>query len=138
LPPRHQGLPFALLTLLVLAGPVHASDPRPFTDTLTGDWFGLRTALKDHGIDFTVVYTSETAYNPKGGQERSALYTDQLSFGFAFDLEKLLKLSDAQFQISITDRNGHNRKWYPEFRHTSAGSGTLWTRTNLADHPVLV
>jgi porin len=104
---RHPAL---ALTLLALGGPLHASesDTHPLGDTLTGDWLGVRSALKDHGLDFTVVYTSETAYNPRGGLERSALYTDQLSFGFAFDLEKLLKLSDARFQISITDRNGHN------------------------------
>lgn len=100
----------ALILLALAAGPIHASesDPHPLGDTLTGDWLGIRSALKDHGVDFTVVYTSETAYNPQGGLERSALYTDQLSFGFAFDLQKLLKLPDAQFQISITDRNGHN------------------------------
>ena len=101
------GATLALL-LLAWAAPIRASDPGPFSDTLTGDWLGMRTWLKDHGLDFTVVYTSETAYNPQGGQSHSALYTDQLSFGFAFDLEKLLDLNDAQFQISITDRNGHN------------------------------
>ena len=96
------------LTLLLLASPVWADDPHPLGDTLTGDWLGIRSLLKAHGVDFTVVYTSETAYNPQGGQQHSALYTDQLSFGFAFDLEKILRLNNAQFQISITDRNGHN------------------------------
>jgi len=104
---RSGGLALLLLTL-ALASPARADDPHPLGDTLTGDWLGVRSALKERGLDLTVVYTSETAYNPQGGQERSALYTDQISFGFAFDLEKLLKLNNAQFQISITDRNGHN------------------------------
>jgi porin len=99
---------FLSLALLAVASPGRASDPNPLSDTLTGDWLGIRTALKDRGIDLTTVYTSETAYNPQGGQQHSALYTDQISFGLAFDLQKLLKLNDAEFQISITDRNGHN------------------------------
>ena len=45
---RSPRLLLALL-LLALADTTQASDPNPLSDTLTGDWLGIRTALRDHG-----------------------------------------------------------------------------------------
>lgn len=100
----------ALLAIGVAAAPVAASadGPPPFDDTLFGDWGGLRTRLLDDGINFSVGYVSETASNVQGGSKTGVRYTDQYTFGSTFDLQKLLGLNNASFQITITDRNGRN------------------------------
>ena len=75
---------------------------------LTGDWGGVRTDLQKAGVDFQLGYTSELAYNPAGGTKDQLSYTDQLSFGATFDLDRLLGVHDAKIQLTITDRNGRN------------------------------
>ncbi|MDB5715336.1 MAG: hypothetical protein JWO15_2733, partial [Sphingomonadales bacterium] len=38
--------------------------------TMTGEWGGLRTGLRDAGIDLTAGYTLEAATNVSGGQRK--------------------------------------------------------------------
>ena len=85
-----------------------ADEQSPFSDNLTGDWGGLRTQAHDAGIDFTFAYVSETATNAQGGEKQGTRYTDQWTMGTTLDLQKLLDLDHAQFQLTITDRNGRN------------------------------
>ena len=85
-----------------------AGGPTPFSDSLTGDWGGLRSRLLEDGFNFSVGYVSETAANVQGGTKTGVRYTDQWSFGMTLDLNKLLDLHDAQFQFTVTDRNGRN------------------------------
>lgn len=85
-----------------------ADEPGPFGNTLTGDWGGWRTRLSNDGIDFNLGYTTENAANVQGGTKQGVRYTDQWTFGATFDLDKLLDLNNARFQVSITDRNGRN------------------------------
>ena len=82
--------------------------PQPFSDVLFLDWDGFRSALREEGIDIRVGYVSETATNPQGGEREGWAYTDQWTFMGTLDLDKLLSLNDAQFRITITDRNGHS------------------------------
>ena len=78
------------------------------SDTITGDWGGLRARLHDWGIDLLLSYTAEPAYNATGGDRNAVRYTDQWAFGATFDLERLIGFHDASFQVTITDRNGRN------------------------------
>ena len=48
-------------------------------DTLTGDWGGARTALKDKGIDLTLVYIGETFSVLSGGLHRRGSYLPALA-----------------------------------------------------------
>ena len=97
---------FALLAIALLAsGSAHAGDT---SDTLTGDWGGLRTDLRAKGIEFQFGYVSETAANLRGGTRHLTDYTDQWTFGTTLDLDRLLGLPHARFQATITDRNGRN------------------------------
>ncbi len=75
---------------------------------LLGDWNGLRTDLKDRGIDFQFGYTGELAFNPTGGFESRAAYADQYSAGVTFDLDSLVGIPDAKFQLTLTQRTGRN------------------------------
>jgi porin len=117
-PRQLNGVAVALATLLAVNG-AHAEDPAAKTSDettaaaapvpwLLGDWGGYRTRLQQDGVDLQLGYTSEIAINTQGGTDKKARYTDQWTFGTTLDLDRLLGLHDARFQITFTDRNGRN------------------------------
>ena len=75
---------------------------------LTGDWGGARSYLTGAGVDLAGGYTSEVATNPRGGTSQQVGYVDQWSVGATVDLQKLLAWHGADFQITITDRDGND------------------------------
>ncbi|AEG96717.1 porin [Klebsiella aerogenes] len=77
---------------------------------MLGGWGGVRSDLQQNGVSFQAGYTMESASNLAGGYHTSttARYSDQWAFGVNLDLEKLLNWQDAEFQMTITDRNGQN------------------------------
>jgi porin len=97
-----------IATLMACATVARAGSPQTFPDELAVDWNGLRGLLRDMGVDFRIGYVSETATNLRGGDQELTRYSDQWTFLTKFDLQKLLGLNQAQFQIVITDRNGRN------------------------------
>ena len=74
----------------------------------TGDWGGYREKLEQAGVDLGVDYVAEIAYNAAGGSKDLVDYTDQWAFNAHFDLNRLLRLHDAEFKLAITKRNGDN------------------------------
>jgi len=94
------------LAFLLLVGVQSASAED--TTYLTGDWSGLRSRLTDQGITLTLIYTSEAADNPRGGDAEKAAYADEWAFGATFDLQKLAGLTAGKVHITITDRNGRD------------------------------
>jgi porin len=98
----------AAVALLACCATARAGAPQIFSDQLFLDWDDLRDLLRDKGIDFRIGYVSETATNPRGGSEQLWRYTDQWTFSTKLDLEKLYGMSQAQFALVITDRNGKN------------------------------
>lgn len=111
-----RSVAFCGLGLLLLSGqaladfaPLSLDSPYAF-----GDWGGVRSQLKQDGVDFQVNYTMESASNFSGGynQSTSARYSDQWAFGTTLDLEKLLNWNDTQFQATITGRNGQDLTQY--------------------------
>lgn len=105
-------LALSALCLALFASGAHAAG-EPFSSDsrwMFGDWGGERTALEQDGVKFNVDYTMESASNFAGGYHSSttARYSDQWAFGVNLDLEKLLDWKDAEFQMTITDRNGNN------------------------------
>jgi porin len=68
----------------------------------------MRDSLREKGIELSLGYLSETATNFKGGERELGRYADQWTFGASLNLEKLLGLSNAEFQVTLTDRNGRN------------------------------
>jgi porin len=93
--------------LIAFGTAVHADVRNPIAE-LGVEWGGIRSALYDSGIDFHIGYVSETASNVRGGAEELWRYADQLSFAALFDLRKILGINQAQFQVTVTDRNGRN------------------------------
>lgn len=106
--PMRSAARVALLLSAIAAAPAAADEPAPYGDTLLGNWAGFRGRLYADGIDLRVGYASETAADVQGGSKTGVRYTDQYTFGSTFDLDKLLGLDHALFQVSITDRNGRN------------------------------
>lgn len=86
-----------------VARPPHAPHPR---DTLTGDWGGLRTDLKDAGIAVRADYVSETFSAVDGGQRRGTAYTQQLRAGVDLDMDKLAGVQGGAIHLTINDRRG--------------------------------
>ncbi|WBO24093.1 carbohydrate porin [Sphingomonas abietis] len=83
------------------------SQQQPKTpSTLTGEWGGLRTKLRNDGVDLTAGYTSEFAANVQGGERHDATETGQFTFGATVDTDKLLGLKGGTFQATITYRRG--------------------------------
>jgi porin len=78
--------------------------------TLTGDWGGARTALKDRGVDIGLDYIGETFSVLSGGIKRRSSYEGRLEFTVDTDLQKLIGWPDAKthvtvYQIHSTGRN---------------------------------
>src|SRR4051812_44224128 len=95
----------ALLAVALLpAAPALADEPPG--GTLTGDWGGLRSRLRQAGLELSVEWTTETAYNARGGDRELVRYTDQWAFQAMLDLDRLAGLHGANVQVTFTDRNG--------------------------------
>jgi porin len=65
-------------------------------------------SLGEDGIEFHFGYISQTATNVQGGDRQLWRYADEWAFTSTLDLQKLFGLNQAQFRITLTDRNGRN------------------------------
>ena len=97
----------ALFLLIAWCCGAQAGVRQPFEE-LAEDWGGIRSVLGEKGVDFRIGYVSETATNVQGGAHELWRYADQWTFAAALDLQTLLGIDQAQFKITITDRNGRN------------------------------
>lgn len=82
---------------------VARSPPRP---TLAGEQ--ERTRLKDRGVDLSLSYGSETAWNVRGGERERVRETGQFTFGATLDMEKLAGIEGGTFQGTVTYRRGYD------------------------------
>jgi len=76
---------------------------------LTGDWDGARTALKDKGVDITLISINEIMGVLSGGLHRQASYEGRIEFSVDADLDKLLGWKGATTHFTIYQLNnaGH-------------------------------
>ena len=70
-------------------------------ETLTGDWGGARTALKDKGIDITLISINEIMNVLSGGLHRAASYEGRIEFSVDTDLDKLVGWKGAATHFTI-------------------------------------
>lgn len=71
-------------------------------ETLTGDWGGARTALKEnYGIDIAINYIGETFGVFSGGIRRGSTYEGRLEFSVDTDLEKMFGWKGASTHFTI-------------------------------------
>jgi len=80
-------------------------------ETLTGDWGGARTALKDkYGIDISLTYFGETFAVLSGGLNRRSSYEGLLDFSADTNLEKLTGWTGGSTHVTVFQihNGGHN------------------------------
>lgn len=70
-------------------------------DTLTGDWGGARTALKDKGVDLTLTYINEVFGVLGGGLNRQPSYEGRFEFSTDTDLQKLIGWTGATTHVTV-------------------------------------
>ena len=70
-------------------------------ETLTGDWGGSRTALKNKGIDITLNYIGETFAVLSGGINRAGSYEGRAEFSVDADLEKLIGWTGGTAHVTV-------------------------------------
>lgn len=103
---------------------INASGPWWEWDTATGDWFGVRNVLLDHGVDFFGGFTTEVWGNTTGGIGTGAVSTSLFDFGVEIDLEKLVSWKGATI---------HNSWFAPMGKDLSSEYvGNLFTVSNAA------
>ncbi|HXD46340.1 MAG TPA: carbohydrate porin [Pseudolabrys sp.] len=94
---------FALVALPVAtAQAADRAAPKPVWEqaTLTGDWGGARAALRDKGLDLTLVYIGETFAVLSGGLARRGSDEGRFEFTSEADLEKLIGWRGATTHIT--------------------------------------
>ncbi len=79
-------------------------------DTLTGDWEGVRTALKSQGIDVTLNETAEIFDLLSGGIDRQASFGGRFEVSVDTDLQKLAGWTGATAHVTVFQihNGGHN------------------------------
>ncbi|WP_298397012.1 carbohydrate porin [Sphingobium sp.] len=83
----------------------HAQDA-PQRETMTGDWGGVRTDLKDAGVTVRGDYVSESFAAVDGGVKRGSAYTQQIRLGADFDMDRIIGWEGAKLHITLNDRRG--------------------------------
>lgn len=58
-------------------------------ERLTGEWFGARTWLRDHGVEVEGFYIGDTSYPLRGGVREVTAYRHLADLRGIFDMEKL-------------------------------------------------
>ncbi|MCK0746090.1 carbohydrate porin [Chromohalobacter nigrandesensis] len=107
---RAGGASLVIIGSFLLAGTANAySAFAPDSPYMFGDWGGERTALEDAGVAFSFDYVGEAASILDGGYRDSHVtkYADQFAVGANVDLDKLAGIPDAEFQVTMVNRNGH-------------------------------
>jgi porin len=79
-------------------------------ETLTGDWGGARTRLKDHGLEFTLNYIGESFDVFSGGLFKRPSYEGRAEFSVDADFGKLLGWTGAAAHVTVYDihNGGHD------------------------------
>jgi porin len=67
-----------------------------------GNW------LTDSGITPTLLYSGQMASNVLGGQRQGTAYAGRLSFGAAFDMDKILGIPGGTLHVIFADDTGQN------------------------------
>jgi porin len=105
---RHwpRAVVMVVMAIRLAAGSAQAEEPvtQPSIwqqDTLTGDWGGARTALKDKGVDISLNYIGETLAVASGGLHQRASYEGRLDLTVETDLQKLIGRTGASTHVTV-------------------------------------
>lgn len=75
----------------------------------SGNWFGGRDTLKDHGIEPSITYTADIVGNPVGGiHPKGSAYADQIVFACLLKTEELFGWHGGYFLMSAFQCDGQS------------------------------
>ncbi|MGL4540685.1 MAG: carbohydrate porin [Candidatus Rhabdochlamydia sp.] len=77
-------------------------------DTLTGDWNGTRSYLKDRGVSIDISYVNDLLGNPIGGKRRGFANAGSLGIDLSVDFEKMACIQGLSLFTSFVYRSGNN------------------------------
>lgn len=98
------GLAIGLLGGSGMAAPAKQAAPPSIweQETLTGDWGGARTSLKEKsGIELTLTYIAEVMGVASGGINRRGSFEGRFEFSVDTDLEKLVGWNGATTHVTV-------------------------------------
>lgn len=78
------------------------------SESLLGDWGGLRSRAAAKGLDFTVQYLGETMGNVSGGIDTGWVYRGLMNLGVGVDFEKAFGWKGASFRSVALQPHGHS------------------------------
>ena len=79
-------------------------------DSIIGETSEAPKAIKlaDIGLSYGLSYTSDTVFNPVGGEHKGFAYCDSYLLGTSFDFEKKTRLKGLKVVASVIFRSGRN------------------------------
>ena len=96
----------------------------------TGDWFGGRTVLEDHGVTFGGNWKGTFYGIVDGGLKQQGAFDEELHFNVKVDFEKLAGLTGLSAFASVRWRDGENPNYYvgasPAFNPSAYQVGKQW------------
>jgi len=98
--------PTSVQTSVIAPAPAASNEKPAARETLTGNWGGLRSDLKQDGVTIRGDYVSESFSAVDGGQRRGTTYVHQLRLGADFDMEKLTGWQGGIVHVTFNDRRG--------------------------------
>ena len=131
---RRHALGLVALSLATCAQAAPAFDSE--SPWMLGDWGGKRTELSEQGYDFKLDTVVEAGSNLHGGynHDKATRASNQFALGAHLDLQKILGWHDAEFQVTLSNRNGDNisndRVGDPRVG-TISSSQEVWGRGNV-------
>ena len=100
---------FFAVTLVTpaLAQPVPKAEPSLWeSETLTGDWNGLRSSWSEKGVDLSIEYHAEAMGVVSGGIRRGVIYEGLGQGTLDADLERLIGWRKLSFRVSTLWTHG--------------------------------
>jgi porin len=81
-------------------------------NSLTGDWNGLRSKLKNNGFNLEVIYTGEISSIRKGGLQKKTVFLDNKDIVLFLDANKLLGWKHTEFCLYFLGNAGESPTKY--------------------------
>ncbi len=129
----HQKLLAGVLAAISLAmSPAMAGDIHSWLNGkyASGDWFGARTVLDDHGLTFSGSWKGTFYGIVDGGKDQRGAFDEELTFGMKADFEKMLGVTGLSFYASVRWRDGEDPNQFvgasPAFNPSSYQVGKQW------------
>ncbi len=76
------------------------------SENLSGNWWGIRSALIERGINLQVIYKGEVWSNLSGGLEKGSVLLDNTDIILDLDLDKSLGLNGTSFILQFLGNSG--------------------------------